>query len=1164
MKNKKFLALLLCVCMLVTMMPPVFATETNPTEEATAETTAATEPTQTEATEAVETTEATTETTSETTPETTVETTQATEETTESTQETTEATEETTEPTEEESFTTFTTLDGNSVQVGDKIWIKNKQTVYASMTDTEGYQTLLPHEITIKAIAEEEGVIWFRFENFTLNLMGYKYVKASSTSTTEPGENDCDCGSNSENLADHADDCARKKYVLSLIQKDGQFKTAEEIFEDWDSFDEQTKTDIWALLDKLNPELSEELAQIIEDDANGFLFEKFEGSAGSVGVSIMAGIHAFPSGTVMTVTPVTVEEDTISGLVSGEILDMVAVDISFGGQQPEGSVSVYIDVPDDRVPASANAYAVIHMGANGPELVTSDYLNTTGKGQTVSFTADSFSSYVVVLVNKEYKAKLLGDVLEQQGNTRYTIKTLKANLFDYDAEKLNPVLIQAGGGKGFVFPEISDIYASYRVGINLGGSSAKMGILNNLLNNGLPVFNYLGDSGGVETGKILFDPTYTVDGKDIYANVDFEFIYDNQTGYYTYNGALNHAQLNKTTHRVELYADTLSMANEQYVAPKLNAYVNNNYYLNSITNISASENSFTGTISGSDPYITYSLSDLDASNISSITVRAKITPSTANQRANEFAIYFSTNSNGYCEGQTIRVSYTPNGEWMEFVFDPSTAKKPNTWTGKINGIRLDPINGEVNGTYTFEIDWIQINQKDSTSDHRYGGYYPFSDISDSVPGRGDQFNLTTWSNKVGDDDTTQVFASRAIFNSTKATAKQEHLAFGTVIEQQFYIPVSGKTDNGGDIKFTFTGDDDLWVFVDGKLVLDIGGGHTPVTGSVNFTAKQSWVQNATQITGYDTPKVESTGSVTWNAENSLFPTEVCEPGLHTMTIIYMERHSGVSNCYMKFNLPMIPEGSVVVSKKVQDESGADIEALKEQEYSFTITAEARGNSQDNLTDPSYTLVDTNGTYQENQTATDGKFKLKANQTALFDIPENYKVTVTEDNPSTEEINGYQYVSTQLSGSDSLTMTVEKTVTGQTYTANYVNRYKLLYGEIQIKKTGISDLDSGTGEDQTSLFRIYQVVGDKKVPYMDVTIVGNDTKVIKQVPIGNYIVEEITDWTWRYDEQSSQEADVTGTTPVKVAFENKRKEDKWLSGDSYVRNWWGKFSGAATS
>lgn len=805
------------------------------------------------------------------------------------------------------------------------------------------------------------------------------------------------------------------------------------------------------------------------------------------------------------------------------------------------------------------------MGANGPELVTSDYLNTTGKGQTVSFTADSFSSYVVVLVNKEYKAKLLREVLEQQGNTRYTIKTLKANLFDYDAEKLNPVLIQAGGGsKGFVFPQISDDYINYRYGINLGGSSAKMGILENTLQNGLPVFKYLDGTGGVQTGKILFDPDTSANGKETYENVDFEFIYDTTTGYYTYNAALNHAQLNKTTHRVELYADTLSMANEQYVAPKLNAYVNNNYYLNSITNISANENSFTGTISGSDPYITYSLSDLDASNISSITVRAKITPSTANQRANEFAIYFSTNSNGYCEDQTIRVSYTPNGEWMEFVFDPSTAKKPNTWTGKINGIRLDPINGEVNGTYTFEIDWIQINQKDSTSDHRFGGYYPFSDISDSVPGRGDQFNLTTWSNKVGDDDTTQVFASRAIFNSTSATDKQKHLAFGTVIEQQFYIPVSGKTDNGEDIKFTFTGDDDLWVFVDGKLVLDIGGGHTPVTGSVNFTNKRSLVETATQITGYNTPEVESPQeNVMWEGDN--FPAEVCEPGLHTMTIIYMERHSGVSNCYMKFNLPMIPEGSVVVSKKVQDESGADIAELKDQEYSFTITAEALGDNQNNLTDPSYTLVDTNGTYKENQTATAGKFKLKANQTALFNIPENYKVTVTEDNPSTEEINGYQYVSTQLSGSESLTMTVEKTVKGQTYTANYVNQYKLLYGEIKITKTGISDLDNdGTTEKQTSIFRIYKVEGNDEVPYMDVTIVGNDTKVIKQVPIGNYIVKEITHWTWRYGEQNSKNADVTGTTPVEVAFENKRKEDKWLSGDSYVRNWWGKFSGAVTS
>lgn len=282
---KKFLALLLCLSMILTLMPAVFATETTPTEDVTtqAETTAETSAATVAATE---TTAATTEATEETTVETTEETTEATEETTEATEETTEetteateeTTEETTEPMEGESFTTFTTLDGNSVEVGDKIWIKNKQLVYKSTTDTEGYKTLFPHEITIEKITVVGDTTWFHFKNHALNILGYKYVKASSTSTTEPGENDCDCGSDSENLADHADDCARKKYVLSLIQKDGEFKTAEEIFEAWDNFDEETKTDIWGLLDKMDPELSKDLEAMTEGTAAVILneFDKLE------------------------------------------------------------------------------------------------------------------------------------------------------------------------------------------------------------------------------------------------------------------------------------------------------------------------------------------------------------------------------------------------------------------------------------------------------------------------------------------------------------------------------------------------------------------------------------------------------------------------------------------------------------------------------------------------------------------------------------------------------------------------------------------------------------------------------------------------------------------------------------------------------------------------
>jgi len=98
------------------------------------------------------------------------------------------------------------------------------------------------------------------------------------------------------------------------------------------------------------------------------------------------------------------------------------------------------------------------------------------------------------------------------------------------------------------------------------------------------------------------------------------------------------------------------------------------------------------------------------------------------------------------------------------------------------------------------------------------------------------------------------------------------------------------------------------------------------------------------------------------------------------------------------------------------------------------------------------------------------------------------------------------------------------------------------------------IDTLEDENQSFLFNI----SDDKNYSMDVVIVGEGNVTINGLPAGVYTVTELTDWSWRYtcdvaiQTADSKNADEDGI--VTVTFNNKFDEDKWLSGDSYVENW----------
>ena len=132
--------------------------------------------------------------------------------------------------------------------------------------------------------------------------------------------------------------------------------------------------------------------------------------------------------------------------------------------------------------------------------------------------------------------------------------------------------------------------------------------------------------------------------------------------------------------------------------------------------------------------------------------------------------------------------------------------------------------------------------------------------------------------------------------------------------------------------FEFTGDDDLMVYIDGVMVLDLGGVHDAQTGSINFaTGEVKYTVNGTlgnsSVQNEYSTKIktmfEAAGNVettTWNGDTFADNT------IHKLQMFYMERGKGASNLKIKVNIPPKPEAMYSVVKKVVKTEGVEYDA----------------------------------------------------------------------------------------------------------------------------------------------------------------------------------------------------------------------------------------------
>ena len=235
------------------------------------------------------------------------------------------------------------------------------------------------------------------------------------------------------------------------------------------------------------------------------------------------------------------------------------------------------------------------------------------------------------------------------------------------------------------------------------------------------------------------------------------------------------------------------------------------------------------------------------------------------------------------------------------------------------------------------------------------------------------------------------------FNETipnGAQASNYNYGFGAKLQFNFTLTENGKvkSDNGEDvpIKFFFSGDDDVWVFIDGKLVLDVGGAHGKASGLLEFGASG----DKNTVTPY-VSKVKVGGTATHNSdnlgnsngENNKAEKTITYQGsnnknekidfyykgdtgdtieydkgtTHTLTMYYMERGMWESNMAVAFNFP--DNNELKVQKEVDLSNVTDDDFKKcftgRKIFNFTIQNQATHYGEKKAADP-----DTSGTHSQ--------------------------------------------------------------------------------------------------------------------------------------------------------------------------------------------------------
>lgn len=325
--------------------------------------------------------------------------------------------------------------------------------------------------------------------------------------------------------------------------------------------------------------------------------------------------------------------------------------------------------------------------------------------------------------------------------------------------------------------------------------------------------------------------------------------------------------------------------------------------------------------------------------------------------------------------------------------------------------------------------------KESVSSENLGQFFPF-DSADKVFTESGK-NLSPIGIKDGENDTLN-----------------HH--FGMSMTTEFVQPAGGKTTNNKDMIFEFSGDDDVWVYIDGVLVGDLGGIHEKATLDINFATGEVKVGHIDGANGTEQilettnikAKFQAAGA-TSNFTGNTFSSST----KHTLSFFYLERGAGASNMSLKFNLTTLPSSEV---QKV-DQNGQAVQGAKfalyrsDANWSTQGEAIARGTTDDKgqlvllKSDRSVISFD-----EEHNTNHCDYFVLKE-----VGLPDGYRSSLTSSTSAKPGELHLQYKQAAVSGSGGVVVAPQTTVTMADGTTQWTGSRMWLNGGYLAAKETIS-------------------------------------------------------------------------------------------------------------